>query len=101
MHLGILVCHKFLDIFIILNKPHMVILNVCYYSHFLFFIASLLLRPILQIKQFKQCVIHVSTIMHLDTHSLKFEFLDYNNVKSFKSKFSINLDFVSTIYFLI
>jgi hypothetical protein len=28
--------------------------------------------------------------MQLDTHFLKFEFLDYNNVKPLKNKFSIN-----------
>ncbi len=31
--------------------------------------------------------------MHLDTHFLKFEFLDNDNMKPFKSKFSINSKF--------
>jgi hypothetical protein len=61
-------------------------------------IASLLLWLILhifQIKQFKLCVTNVWTIMHLDTHFLEFELLDYDNVKPFKSKIFINLKLVS------
>jgi hypothetical protein len=38
--------------------------------------------------------------MHLDTHFLEFEFLDYEYVKPLKSKFSINLDLASKTYFL-
>jgi hypothetical protein len=38
--------------------------------------------------------------VHLDTHFLEFEFLDYDYVKPFKSKFSINLDLASKAYFL-
>jgi hypothetical protein len=30
--------------------------------------------------------------MHLDTHFLEFEFMDYDNVKPLKNKFSINSD---------
>jgi hypothetical protein len=33
--------------------------------------------------------------MHLDTHFLEFEFLDYENVKTLKSNFFINLDLAS------
>jgi hypothetical protein len=54
-----------------------------------------------QIKQFKWCVTNVSSIMHLDTHFLEFEFLDYDNVKPFKSKFFINSDLAFKTYFLI
>jgi hypothetical protein len=39
--------------------------------------------------------------MHLETHFLEYEFLDYDNVKPFKSKFSINLDLASKTCFLI
>jgi hypothetical protein len=42
---------------------------------------------ILQIKQFKWFVINVLAIMHLDTHFLEFEFIDYDNVKPFKNIF--------------
>ncbi len=53
-----------------------------------------------QIIQFKWwCVINVWAIMHLDTHFLEFEFLDSNNVKPLKSKFSINWDLISKTYF--
>jgi hypothetical protein len=45
---------------------------------------------IFQIKQFKWCVTNVWTIIHFDTHFLEFEFLDYDNVKPFKSKFLEN-----------
>jgi hypothetical protein len=38
--------------------------------------------------------------MHLDTHFLEFEFLDYDYVKPLKSKFSINPDLASKTYFL-
>jgi len=68
------------------------------------FIESLLLWLILhifQIKQFKWCVTNVWAIMHLDTHFLEFEFLDYDNVKPFKSKFSINSYLASKTCFLI
>jgi hypothetical protein len=38
--------------------------------------------------------------MHLDTHFLEFEFLDYDKVKLFKNKFSINSNFyVPTLHF--
>ncbi len=37
--------------------------------------------------------------MHLDTHFLEFEFLDYDIVKPLKSKFFINLDLASKTYF--
>jgi hypothetical protein len=66
--------------------------------------ASLLLWLILhifQIKQFKWCVTNVWTIMHLDPHILEFEFLDYDNVKPLKSKFSINSYLASKTFFLI
>jgi hypothetical protein len=46
----------------------------------LFIIEILLLWLILhifQIKQFKWCATNVWAIMHLDTHFLEFEFLDY------------------------
>jgi hypothetical protein len=39
--------------------------------------------------------------MHLDTHFLEFEFLDYDNVKPLKSKFSINSYLASKTCFLI
>jgi len=39
--------------------------------------------------------------MHLEIHFLKYEFLDYDNVKPLKSKFSINLDLASKTCFLI
>jgi len=39
--------------------------------------------------------------MHLDTHFLEFEFLDYDNVKPLKNKFSINLDLASKTCFFI
>jgi hypothetical protein len=39
--------------------------------------------------------------MQFDTHFLIFEFLDYDNVKPFKSKFSINSNLASKICFLI
>jgi hypothetical protein len=39
--------------------------------------------------------------MHLDTHFLEFEFLDYENVKPFKNKFSINSNLASKTYFVI
>jgi hypothetical protein len=38
--------------------------------------------------------------MHFDKHFLEFEFLDFDNVKPFKSKFSINLDMTPKTYFL-
>jgi hypothetical protein len=38
--------------------------------------------------------------MQLDTNILEFEFLDYDNVKSLKSKFSINSDLASKTCFL-
>jgi hypothetical protein len=39
--------------------------------------------------------------MHLDTHFLEFEFLDYDSVKPLKSKFSISLGLASKTCFLI
>jgi hypothetical protein len=39
--------------------------------------------------------------MHIDIYFLEFEFLDYDNVKPFKSKFSVNLDLASKTCFLI
>jgi len=33
--------------------------------------------------------------MHLDTQFLEFEFLDYENVKTLKNNFFINLDLAS------
>jgi hypothetical protein len=33
------------------------------------------------------------------THFLEFEFLDYDNVKPFKNKFSINLDLACKTFF--
>jgi hypothetical protein len=68
------------------------------------FIESLLLWLILhifQITQFKWCVTNVCNIMHLNTHFSEFEFLNYDNVKPLKSKFSINLDLASKKCFLI
>jgi len=38
-------------------------------------------------------------IMHLDTHFLEFEFLDYDYVKPLKNNFFINLDLASKTYF--
>jgi hypothetical protein len=42
---------------------------------------------------------YIWTIIHLDTHFLEFEFFDYDNVKPFKNKFSINSDLASKTYF--
>jgi len=39
--------------------------------------------------------------MHFNTHFLEFEFLDYDNVKPFKSKFFINSNLASKTCFLI
>jgi hypothetical protein len=39
--------------------------------------------------------------MHLDTHFLEFELLDYDNGKSFESKFFKNSNLASKTYFLI
>jgi hypothetical protein len=54
-----------------------------------------------QIKQFKWCVSNVWAIMHLDTHFLEFKFLDYDNVKPLKNKFSINSNLTSKTCFFI
>jgi hypothetical protein len=37
--------------------------------------------------------------MHLDTHFLEFKFLDYDKVKTFKNKISINSYLASKTYF--
>jgi hypothetical protein len=39
--------------------------------------------------------------MHLDTFFMELDFLDYDNVKPFKSKFSMNSDLASKTCFLI
>jgi hypothetical protein len=55
------------------------------------FMASLLFQLMLhifQIKWLKWCVINVWAIMHLDTHFLEFELLDYDNVKPLENKIS-------------
>jgi len=38
--------------------------------------------------------------MHLDTHFLEFEFLDYDYVKPLKNKFYINPNLAFKTYFL-
>jgi len=69
----------------------MLLLSLIYW-----FTISLLLWLILhifEIKQFKWCVTNVWTIMHLKTHFLEFNFLDYDNVKPFKCDFFHKLKF--------
>jgi hypothetical protein len=68
----------------------MVIPNLLLFSLFYVFIISLLFWLMLcfsQIKQFKSSVINIWNIMHIDICFLKFEFLNYDNVKAFKSNF--------------
>ncbi len=48
---------------------------------------------IFEIDQFKWCVTNVWTIMHLKTHFLEFNFLDYDNVKPLKCDFFHKLKF--------
>jgi hypothetical protein len=53
-----------------------------------------------QIKLFKWCVINVWVIIHIDTHFLKLEYLNYDNVKPFKSKFFLFQIFLCLCIFI-
>jgi hypothetical protein len=81
---------KFWMYFPYLNKPYMVIFNLYYYLSYFIYLLQVYIWYIFQIKPFKWCVINVWAIMHVDTHFLKLEYFYYNNVKPFKSSFSLS-----------
>jgi hypothetical protein len=69
----------------------MLIFNLYYYlSYFIYLLQFYICFFFFQFKLFKWCVKNVWPIMHVDTHFLKLEYFYYNNVKPFKSSFSLS-----------